>query len=102
MVSALPIILTVNFGTGRFLLTTPNVALSSNMPFSLHSRRISLGVRTVKRALPKVTTASSSALGLYGWFMTCADKVSDSSKVVITGIIFFMMLSLTNRFSIQS
>ena len=50
-------------GTSRALFTMPRVALSSNRESSAHSIRTKRGVSIVKRALPKITIASSDACG---------------------------------------
>ena len=51
----------VNFGTGSLRLTIASVALSSKVVVADCSKRMSCGVSTVKRALPRTTVAFASA-----------------------------------------
>jgi len=51
----------VNFGTGSLRLTIASVARSSKVVVADCSKRMSCGVSTVKRALPRTTVAFESA-----------------------------------------
>ena len=63
------------------------VALSSNTPSALHSILTSLGVRTVKRAFPQVTTASGAAFGSF-WAAAEAAHSSNAEKAKINFFIY--------------